>query len=86
MVLIALTPLYDTINARVATRIISGCILVSGTVAGIVLLLGMLAYLFLLDGVSWKFGWLIVFLFTTCIGSSIYFFAVYRKQVAPQIT
>jgi hypothetical protein len=85
IVLIAVTPLYDTITADVATRvgfqIMSGCI----AVAGIVLLLGMLAYLFLLDPSSWKLGWLIVFLFTTCIGGSIYFFAVYRKQVAHQM-
>jgi MFS family permease len=86
MVLIALTPLYDTITASVAIWIVSGCILVLGTLAGIVLLLGMLAYLFLLDRSSWKLGWLIVFLFTSSFGSSIYFFVVYRRQVVPQIT
>jgi hypothetical protein len=90
IVLIALTPLFDTINANVATRfgfqIISGCVWVAGTVAGIVLFLGMLAYLFLLDRSSWKLGSLIVFLFTTCIGSSIYFFVVYRQQVAARPT
>ena len=90
IVLNALTPLFDTTTADVATRfgfqIISACVWVSGTIAGMVLFLAMLAYLFLLDRSSWKVGWLVVFLFTACFGSSLYFFAVYRKQVAPQIT
>jgi hypothetical protein len=51
-------------------------------VAGIVIFLGMLAHLFLLDRSSWKLLWLILFLFTACFGSSIYFFAVYRNQIA----
>ena len=90
IVVIALTPLFDRINANVATRIgfqiISACVWVLGTIGGMVLFLAMLAYLFLLDRSSWKLGWLIVFLFSACFGSSIYFFAVYRKQVASQIT
>ena len=86
--LIALTPIYDTINANVPMRIgfqiISGCIGVLGAFAGIVIFLGMLAYLFWVDRSSWKLLWLIVFLFTAWFGSSIYFFAVYRKQVVPR--
>ena len=85
IVLIALTPLFDTITADIGTRIgfqiISAFVGVVGTIAGMVLFLGMLAYLFLLDRSSWKIVWLIVFLFTAWFGSSIYFFAVYRKQV-----
>jgi hypothetical protein len=91
IVLIALTPLFDTITANIVTRIgfqiISACVGVVGTIAGMVLFVGMLAYLFLLDRSSpWKIAWLIVFLFTAWFGSSIYFFAVYRKQVVSQIT
>ena len=90
IVLIALTPLFDTITANIVTRIgfqiISACVGVVGTIAGMVLFVGMLAYLFLLDRSSWKIVWLIVFLFTAWFGSSIYFFAVYRKQVVSQIT
>jgi hypothetical protein len=89
IILIALTPLFETITANVAIRfgfqIISACVWVLGTIGGMVLFLAMLAYLFLLDRSSWKLGWLIVFLFTACFGSSIYFFAVYRRQVPPQI-
>src|SRR6185437_11409411 len=69
IVLIALTPLFDTITANIVTRIgfqiISACVGVVGTIAGMVLFVGMLAYLFLLDRSSpWKIAWLIVFLFT----------------------
>jgi hypothetical protein len=88
--LIAFTPLFDTINANAASRIgfqiISACVGAVGTLAGLVLFLGMLAYLLLRDRSSWRVGWLIVFLFTAWFGSSIYFFVVYRKQVASQIT
>jgi nitrate/nitrite transporter NarK len=86
MLLFALTPMYDTIAAsnpsRLAFQIVSGCVGALGAVAGIVIFLGMLAYLLLLDRTSWKLLWLIVFLFTACFGSSIYFFAVYRKHEA----
>jgi hypothetical protein len=85
----ALTPLFDTIGGNVVTRIgfqiIGACAGVLGTIAGMVILFGMVAYLLLLDRSSCRIGWLIVFLFTSCFGSSIYFFAVYRKQVASQI-
>ena len=84
--LVALTPIYDEATANnltgVALLTISGCVGVVGAFAGMVLFLGMLAYLFLLDRSSWKFLWLVIFLFTACFGSSIYFFAVYRKQVS----
>jgi hypothetical protein len=44
IVLIALTPLFDTITANVATRfgfqIISACVWALGTIAGLVLFLG----------------------------------------------
>jgi hypothetical protein len=86
LVLIALTPAYETFTsttllARVGLQVLSACIWVIGTVCGMVLFLGMLAYLLVLDTSSWKLVWLIIFLFTACFGSSIYFFLVYRKQV-----
>ncbi len=85
IVLIALTPAYDAIFANTTTRIvlqiIGACVGVFGTVAGIVLFLGMLTHLFLFDRSSWKLAWLVLFLFTAWFGSSVYFFAVYRKQV-----
>jgi hypothetical protein len=83
---IALTPMYDAITANATTRlgfqVIGGFVGVLSSVAGIVIFLGMLAHLFLLDRSSWKLLWLILFLFTACFGSSIYFFAVYRNQIA----
>jgi hypothetical protein len=85
VVLIALTPMYDVLIANPLVRggfqIVSGLIGAIGAVAGIVIFLGMPAYLFFLDQRSWKLLWLIVFLFSACFGSSIYFFTVYRKQV-----
>ena len=89
VVLIALTPAYEAIMSNAVPRItfqaFSGCIWVIGTIAGIVLFLGMLGYLLRLDQSSWKLLWLIVFLFIACFGSSIYFFMVYRRQVLPQL-
>jgi len=86
---IALTPAYEVImsNAfpRIAFQVISGCIGAIGALAGMVLFLGMLGHLFLLDQSSWKLLWLIVFLFTACFGSSIYFFTVYKRQVLPRL-
>lgn len=85
VVLIALTPAYEAIsataNSRIGAQIIAGCIGVLGAASTIVIFLGMLAYLFLLDRSSSRLLWLIVFLFTGSFGSSIYFFAVYRKQI-----
>jgi hypothetical protein len=86
---IALTPSYDAIMSntvpRIAFQIVSGCIGVIGVLAGMVLFLGMLGYLFLLDQSSWKVLWLIIFFFTACFGSSIYFFTVYKRQVLPRL-
>jgi len=86
MFLIAFTPVYDAITAnttgRIGFQVIGGCVGIIGAPAGIVIFLGMLAYLFLFDRTSWKLLWVIVFLFTAWFGSSIYFLAVYRKQVA----
>jgi len=89
VVLIALSPVYDSITSNVAARIafqvVSGCVWAIGAVTGIVLFLGMLGYLLFLDQSSWKLLWLIVFLFISCCGSSIYFFKVYKKQGLPQL-
>ncbi len=89
VILIALTPAFDAINASALTRIgfqvISGLVGAVGAVAGIVIFLGMLAYLFLFDRTSRKLLWLLVFFFTACFGSSIYFFTVYRRQAAAQL-
>ena len=89
ILLIAITPIYDTITSyrplQIVFQVSSACIGIFGAVAGIVIFVGMLAYLFLLDRSPWKLLWLIVFLFTGCFGSGIYFFTVYRKQVAPPL-
>jgi hypothetical protein len=83
--LILLTPIFDTITSNFATRVgfqlISAVVGVLGTVGGMMLFFGMLAYLFCVDRSPWKLLWLIVFLVTAWFGSSIYFFTVYRKQV-----
>jgi hypothetical protein len=85
VVLVALTPVYDTLTSnalpRIAFQTIGACVGVAGAIAGIVIFLGMLAYLLLLHRSSWKLPWLVVFLFTGWFGSSIYFFVVYRTQV-----
>ena len=87
--LIALTPAYDAIMSnivqRIAFQIVSGCIAAIGTLAAMVLFLGMLGYLLFLDQSSWKLLWLITFFFTAWFGSSLYFFTVYKKQVFPRL-
>jgi hypothetical protein len=88
VIIVAMTPVYDALMAYISTRVVfqilSACIGVIGTLAGIALILSMLAYLFVLDRTSWKFPWLVIFLFTACFGSSVYFFLVYRRQLSPQ--
>jgi ABC-type siderophore export system fused ATPase/permease subunit len=89
LVLFALSPGYDSLGALAKTQlfvqVLSTGIWVLGTVAGMLLFLGMLAYLFMLDPSSWKLLWLVVFLFTGPFGSSFYFFRVYRRQVLPRL-
>ena len=70
--------------ARSALPVLLGCLGLVGSVAGLVIFFGMLAYLLKCDpsGRGWKAFWLFVFLVSCCFGSSLYFFAVYKKQVA----
>jgi membrane-bound metal-dependent hydrolase YbcI (DUF457 family) len=68
---------------RVALPVILGCLGFVGSFAGMIIFFGMLAYLLKCDRSPriWKTLWLIVFLLGWCFGASLYFFAVYRRQV-----
>jgi Na+-driven multidrug efflux pump len=62
-----------------------GCLGAVGSIAGLVIFFGMFAYLIRCDQSSRrsKALWLITFLIAWCFGSSVYFFAVYRRQQRP---
>ena len=85
---VALTPIYGTITARgptqVAFQVIGGSLGVLGALTGMVIFLGMTAYLLLLDRSSPKLLWLGMFLLAGCFGTSIYSLAVYRRQTTPR--
>ncbi len=68
----------------VVVRIVGGCLGAVGSVAGLIIFGGMLAYLVTCDRSSrWRKAlWLVVFLLIASFGSSVYFFAVYRKHVS----
>ena len=66
--------------------VVLGCLGCVGSVAGLVIFFGMLIYLLKCDPSSrgWKAFWLIVFLIGACFGTSLYFFAVARRQLQGQ--
>jgi len=69
--------------ARVILPVILGILGCIGSVAGLVIFFGMLAYLFKCDRPAgiWKILWLIIFFTSGCFGSAVYFFLIYRRQV-----
>jgi len=77
-------PAYDRIQtnhlALLAIQVIGGCLGSVGSAAGLVIFIGMFAYLLACDRSSSKQLWTLVFLLTGCFGSSLYFFAIYRRQ------
>jgi hypothetical protein len=82
-----IVPLHDRIEsndiARLAFRVAGGCLGVVGAFAAFIIFFGMLIYLFRYDtsATKTKILWLVLFLATAWFGSSIYFWAVYRRQV-----
>jgi len=62
-------------------KIVGGCIGVVGSVTGLIMFFGMLAYLIRYDQspLIAKVLWLIAFFFTAFFGSTLYFFVVYRR-------
>jgi len=83
-----LTPLFDRISAIPAgvavLRVIGGVIGVFGTVGAIIIWVAMLLFCFKDSSASLasKMAWTLLFLVAACFGSTAYFFAVYKKQVA----
>ena len=71
---------------RVILPVILGCLGLVGSPAGLLLFVGMLAYLLKCDHLprNKKTLWLIAFFMGWGLSAAIYFFAVYRKQVRPR--
>jgi hypothetical protein len=86
--LVLVWPAYDLIAAHplelLAIRIIGGFLGVVGSIAAVAISFGMLWYLVRYDRASVKSRviWFMIFGLTFFFGSTAYFFAVYRRQVA----
>ena len=57
------------------------CFMVAGGAAGLTIFGGMFAYLILCDRSPGRILWATVFLFTSIVECTAYFFKVYRKQM-----
>lgn len=83
-----LTPLFHQIEAmatgELLLRILGGTLGCLGVPAGLVILFGMAVFCVREDrsSIASKIGWFFVSFATACFGSALYFFTVYRKQVA----
>lgn len=88
-ILFLLSPWFRQIDALPKVdfflRVLGGASGIVGSPASIVLWFGMLAYCLFEDTsrISHKVLWCLLFFATASFGSAIYFFKVYKKQVAP---
>ena len=84
---IVVTALYEQIVAnsvvRLLFQVLGACLGVVGTVSTLVIVFGMLLYLFRHDRSSAvkKLFWCGMIFCTACFGASLYYFVVYRRQV-----
>jgi hypothetical protein len=84
----AVTPWFGQIQSAPAAnsllRLLGAALGIAGAPAALVVLAGMALFCILVDRSSFgkKSLWFICFLSTACFGAAVYFFVVYKKQVA----
>jgi len=84
LLLVVLTS-YDHISSNhiafLTARVLGALLGVVGAPASMLLFVGMFVYLFKWDRESSRTLWTLTFVLTGFLGSSLYFFVVYRRQV-----
>jgi hypothetical protein len=89
--LVLIVLMHDRIEsnaiAKPVFQVLGACLGVVGAFAGLIIFFGMLIYLFRHDSspTRMKVLWLLAFFVTAWFGSSVYFWAVYRRQVCHQL-